>query len=95
MIVIGRVSDDLIGVGIQMSPEHPLVVGSGDGMPEMADDCVGVEQLAVPVPVEPPGIRSAVAEDLKRFRFRMKAPDRAVQRGALVGGRARSTDEGS
>ena len=84
VVVVGGVADVPVGERIQMRAERAFVVGAGDSVPEVADYCVRVEKLAVLVPVHPPRIRAAVAENLEFFRNWMKAPDRAVHGNAVL-----------
>ena len=84
VVVVGGVADVFVGEGIQMRAEHAFVIGAGDAVPEVADHGVRVEKLAVLVPVESPGIRATVTEDLELFGRRMKTPDRAVHRDAVL-----------
>ena len=52
-------------------------------MPQVTVDGVDEEQLAVLVPVVPPGIRRAVADDFDDLAPRMVAPDAALHADAL------------
>src|SRR5262249_2555787 len=63
---------------------HALVASAGDHVPEMANDAVGEEALAVFVEVEAPGIGGAVADDFEDLARRMIAPDAAVDLHAVL-----------
>ena len=71
---------------------HALIARAGNDVPEMADDGVDEKQLAVFIPVVTPGIRGAVADDLKLFALGMIAPDAAVDGCALGFRRAGHTN---
>jgi hypothetical protein len=87
MDVVRRRLDQAVGVGRVVLPVHPLVVGAGDHVPEVADHAVREERLAVVVPVEAPGVRRAFADDLEHLLRDVVAPDAAVEEDSLrVGG---------
>ncbi len=92
MEVVGGGVDEVVGVAVIILAVHALVVRAGDGMPQMADDAVGEEGLAVLVEVEAPGVGGAVADDFKGLAGRVIAPDAAVEGGALVVGSAGPAD---
>ena len=86
--MFGNRGKQRVGVRIDVLPEHPLVVGTGHHMPEVGDDAVRGEQLAVLVEIDPPGIRRAPTERLERAAGGVIAPDTAVEQRALVVGSA-------
>ena len=92
--VIRRLLDHLIDMRVEVRAKHPLVVATGNRMPEVTDHGVDVKQLAIRIPVVPPGIRSAMADDLKDLPCGMVAPDGAVQLRPLLQRRSRRTHGG-
>src|SRR5262245_25132918 len=72
--------------------EHPVEVGAGNHLEDVLDHAVGDEAAADLVPIEPPRVGRAVADDLELPRHRMEAPDAAVQGDALRVGRAGLAD---
>ena len=70
-----------------MGPRLSLIAGPLDDVIEVGDDAGGEEGLAVPVPVDPPGVAGAVGEDLESVADRVIAPDPGIDRLAVgVGG---------
>src|SRR5205085_8151192 len=79
-------------VGIAILPIHPLEVGAGDDVPEMLDDAVGNECLAVIVEVDAPGVGCAMRDDFEDLPRRVVPPDAAVEEYAVLFGRPRLAD---
>ena len=95
VIMIGGLLDQLVKVLVEMIAVHALIARAGHGMPEVANDGVDEKELAVFVPVVPPRIGGAVADDLERFAGGMIAPNPALDVGALGFGRAGAADLGA
>jgi hypothetical protein len=81
--VVGGLLDDFIDIRVQMGAEHAAVIGAGDDVPEVADDGVDHEQLALGIPVVPPGVGAAVGDGFEDFARGVVAPDGAVERRAF------------
>ena len=77
MEVVADARHQLVHVRRQVFAVHALVVGAGDDVPEMIDDAVADEHLAVLVEVETPGIGGSMGERLEFF-------SRGVVRRALT-----------
>ena len=90
--VVGGLFDDLIHMRIQMRAKHAAVVRTGDHMPQMADDGVDHEQVAILIPVMAPGVGAAVGHGFQNFKRRVVAPDGAVHPHSLVCRRAGCAD---
>src|SRR5581483_4797107 len=95
VIVVGGLIDQLVDEGIGIFTIESLEMCTGHGMPEMTDDGVGKEQLAVVVPVMAPRVRSADRHGLDDVLGRMESPNAAAHDDALLERRARSTDHTS
>src|SRR5262249_6025577 len=92
VLMIGTLIHQGVGARVEVLAVHPLVVGAGNEMPEMAVDVVGEEHLAVVVVVKAPRIGGAVGDGLEDFADRVIAPDAAVDADALAVGRAGRAD---
>ena len=95
VIMIGGLLDQLVKVLVEMIAVHALIARAGHSMPEVADDGVDEKELAVFVPVVPPWIGGAVADDLERFAGGMIAPNATLNVSAFGFGRAGATDLGA
>ena len=84
MQMIGGLIEKLIDVRIKILAEHPLVMRARHDVPEMSDDVIREERLAVVIPIEAPRIRRAGGHDFKNLFHRMIAPDGATELHALV-----------
>src|SRR3954470_3886650 len=82
-----------VEVRIEIFAEHPLVVRSGDQVPEMTDNVVREKRLSVFIPVESPWIRGAIRDYFKDVTGWMVSPDGAVQFDALTVGSSRTANE--
>ena len=94
MEVVGGLLDDFIDIGVQMGAEHAAVIRAGDDVPEVADDGVDHEQLALGIPVMPPGVRAAMGDGFDDFPCGVVAPDGTVEFEAFVSRCAGSADGG-
>ena len=90
--VVGAGLDQAVGVRVEVLAEHPLEVRAGDDVEQVRDHAVGDERLAVVVEVEAPGVRRAVGDGLEDLPGGVIPPDAAVDRHAVVVGRARLAD---
>ena len=59
MEVVGSLFDDVIDVWVEMRSIHAAVVGSRHNMPQVSDDRIDHEELAMLVEIHAPWIRSA------------------------------------
>src|SRR5262249_19888236 len=59
------------------------IVGSGNDMPQVANDSIDEKHLAVVVVVETPGVGRALSDDFEDLAGGMIAPDATVDRYAL------------
>src|SRR5262245_31152425 len=62
-------------------------------MPQVSYDVVREKGLTIVVPIEPPWIGGAVGDHFEILAYGVIAPDRTIQQGAFVVGRARFTYE--
>src|SRR5262249_45623945 len=92
MKMVGVRIDRVIDVAVRRDRRAAGVMRAGDEMKKVAGYRVCDDHLAVFVPVVPPGVGEAVAEDFEYFARRMIAPDSAVDRHALVLRAARRAD---
>ncbi len=92
MFVVADGGHQFVHVRVQVLAVHAFVMAAGDDVPEMIDDAIGDEHLAMLIEVEAPGIRRAVRHHLELFLGRMITPDAAVDRNALLLRRAGSAD---
>ena len=82
MNVVGTAFHQAVGVGIGILAIHALIMRAGDDVPEMLDDAIGDEGLAVVVEVQAPGIGGAVTDDVEKVSGGVKPPDAAIDLGA-------------
>ena len=54
MEMIRRLLNHLIDMRVQVAAKHPPIVAARDGVPEVADNCVDVEELAMLIPIMAP-----------------------------------------
>ena len=92
VVVVGVGPERLDDPGMGLDGVGAGVMGAGKHAPQVTIDGVGEETVAEVVPVEPPGIRRAVADRLEDLPLRMISPDAAAERHALVGGAAGCAD---
>lgn len=92
--VVGGLLDDFVDVRVQVGAEHAAVVGAGDDVPEVADDGVDHEELAIGIPVVAPGVGPAVRDGFDDFAGGVVAPDGAVDFEAFVHRGAGGADGG-
>ena len=65
MIMIRVLINQFVQVRIEVLAIHAFEVSARDDVPQVADDRVDEERLAHVVPIEPPRIRGALANDFK------------------------------
>ena len=92
--VVGGLFDDFVDVGVEVGAEHAAVIGTGDDVPEVADDGVDHEEFAIGIPVVAPGVGAAVGDGFEDFAGGVVAPDGAVEFGAFFGRGAGGADGG-
>ena len=93
MVVIGRLLDRPVSVGVKVRAIHPVVTGTGDNVPKVADHRVDHEQFALIIKVHTPGVRRAMTDDFKLFVERVITPDATIDRRTLGTGGPRFTNE--
>ena len=77
MVMVGVLVDEFVNARIRIVAVHPLKVRSLDAVPEVADDRVDEEHLAVLIPIHAPRVSRAVTVGLVDFLGGMIAPDTA------------------
>jgi len=82
--MVGALVDQFVDVRIRVHGMRAGKVRAGDELPEMAVDRIREKPVAMLVPVEPPRIHRAMADDLEDLALRMIAPDAAIERHAVV-----------
>src|SRR5262249_52446250 len=65
MIMIGGLVDEPVAERGEMLAIHAFVICARNTLPKMTDDRVDEEQLAVLIPIVPPGICAALADKLE------------------------------
>src|SRR5204863_5422373 len=90
--VVRVLIDERIGARIRVNRVRADEVRAGEVVPEMAVHGVDEKKFAVLVPVVAPRIRGAAAQYFDRFTLRVKTPDCAAQRDALLRRRPRHTE---
>ena len=95
MVMVSGLINEPIAERSEVLAVHSLVVCARNTLPEVTDDGVDEEELAVLIPVVPPGICAALADDLEEFFRGMITPDGAIQFCARAIRRARFADGGS
>ena len=93
MFVIRTGAHQRVQIGIEILPEHSLIVSAGNEMPEVTNDVVGKESLPVFVPIEAPRVGCAIDDYFENVASRMIAPNAAIEFDALLIGRAGSADQ--
>ena len=81
--VVGHLGDEVVDVRLEIGAVHPFDVRAVDGVPEVADDGVDDEGLAVGVEVGAPGIGHPGDHPLDRLAGRVVAPHTGVHVDAL------------
>ena len=90
--VVGVEVDQLIRAAVRVQRERPRVVRPRDHVPQVAVDRVAEKQLSLGVPVVPPGVARAVAENFDAVLFQRVPPDAAFEGDPLLVRRAGLTD---
>ena len=78
MKVIGRLFDHIVRMRVEMLPIHAPIARTGHEVPQMTDDRIDDERLAVVVVVKPPRVGGPVGDDFKHLSSWVVAPDAAV-----------------
>lgn len=77
--MVGGLVDEPVAERGEMLTLHALIIGAGEALPKVTDDGIDEKQLAVLIPVMPPRICAALADDLEGFPSGMVTPDGAVE----------------